>query len=91
MKRACIPLRHDVCLSAPREDMLARHRCLGDDGTLLIVLESRYSLHGETSAGPRAYPGARFWTLESGEAVRVLDRRTFEVVTTGELLILTGS
>ena len=72
----------------PTEAVLARHRCIGDDGTRLIVLELRHALHQQTSAGPRTYPGARHWALETGEEVRVIDRQIFEVVATGELLLV---
>jgi hypothetical protein len=54
----------------------------------LIVLELRHALHQQTSAGPRTYPGARHWALETGEEVRVIDRQIFEVVATGELLLV---
>jgi hypothetical protein len=72
------------------EEERARYTCEGDDGTRLIVLEFRYVLRKQTSSGPRAYPGARRWALETGDAVRLLDRRTFEVVATGELIVLIG-
>ena len=74
--------------SQPTEAVLARHRCKGDDGTRLIVLELRHALSQQTLAGPRTYPGARHWALETGEAVRVIDRQIFEVVATGELLLV---
>ena len=74
--------------SQPTEAVLARHRCIGDDGTRLIVLELRHALHQQTSVGPRTYPGARHWALETGEGVRVIDRQIFEVLATGELLLL---
>ena len=74
--------------SQPTEAVLARHRCIGDDGMRLIVLELHYALHQQTSAGPRTYPGARHWALETGEAVRMIDRQIFEVVATGELLLV---
>jgi len=54
----------------------------------LIVLELRHALHQQASAGPRTYPGARHWALETGEEVRVIDRQIFEVVATGELLFV---
>ena len=74
--------------SQPTEAVLARHPCVGDDGTHLIVLEFRHALHQHTLAGPRTYPGARHWALETGEEVRVIDRKIFEVVATGELLLV---
>lgn len=74
--------------SSPPETLLAWHPCVGDDGTCLMVIEYRYMLHEETPAGVRVYPGARRWALDSGEPVRVIDRETFEVVATGELLVL---
>ena len=36
--------------SQPTEAVLARHRCIGDDGMRLIVLELRHALHQQTSA-----------------------------------------
>ena len=72
----------------PTEAVLARHRCIGDDGTRLIVLELRHALYQQTLAGPRTYPGARHWTLETGEAGRVIDSQIFEIVATGELLLV---
>ena len=71
----------------PSEHVLARHQCLGDDGTALTVLELRYVLQQATSAGDRNYLGARRWMLETGEDVRVIDLQTFEVLSSGELLV----
>jgi hypothetical protein len=68
------------------EEALSRHRCVGDDGAILTVIEYR---HVETilgASGTRIYPGARRLALSSGEAVRYIDRETFEVIGSGELL-----
>lgn len=53
--------------SRPTEAVLARHQCIGDDGTRLIVLEIRHALHQQTLAGPRTYPGARHWRWKPGK------------------------
>ena len=68
------------------EEVLARHRCLGDDGTPLTVVERRHLRSVEGAAGPRRQIGARRLELEDGTAVRYIDAETFEVVATGELL-----
>lgn len=72
----------------PSEEVRARYECLGDDGTRLTVVEYRYLLHRTTPAGQRTYPGALRWALDLGEPVRQIDRQTFEVVATAELLVL---
>lgn len=68
------------------DEVLARWRCLGDDGTRLVVVERRHmrSVQGET--GPRRQIGARRLELEDGTAVRYIDVQTFEVVDSGEIL-----
>ncbi|CUS43237.1 MAG: hypothetical protein V4610_19220 [Pseudomonadota bacterium] len=66
---------------------LARHRCHGDDGTTVTVVEYRYVHIGQSQGGtPRRYPGARQMALTTGQAVRYVDAETFEVVGSGELL-----
>ncbi len=44
--------------------------------------------HG--GAMPSHYPGARRFALDTGELVRLIDARTYEVIETGELLLLVG-
>lgn len=65
---------------------LARHRCVGDDGTALFVVEQRHVFTSHGKAGARQHRGAAWATLLNGEPVRYIDARTFEVITTGELL-----
>lgn len=65
---------------------LARHRCTGDDGTLLFVVEHRHVFTTQNGVGTRQYCGAAWATLLDGEPVRYMDARTFEVIATGELL-----
>jgi hypothetical protein len=65
---------------------LARHRCIGDDGTALVVVERRHVFMTNGGTGARQHRGAAWTTLLDGEPVRYLDPSTFEVVATGELL-----
>jgi len=65
---------------------LARHRCAGDDGTPLFVVEHRHVFTSQGGAGPRQHRGAAWATLLNGEPVRYVDAQTFEVIATGELL-----
>jgi hypothetical protein len=65
---------------------LARHRCTGDDGTPLIVVEYRHVFTSHDGGKPRRHHGARWLALPDGEPVRHIDAETFEVVATGELL-----
>lgn len=68
------------------EEELARWRCLGDDGTRLVVVERRHVRTAQGETGPRRQIGARRLELEDGTPVRYIDAGTFEVVGTGELL-----
>jgi hypothetical protein len=65
---------------------LARHPCLGDDGTPLFVVEHRHVFITQGDAGTREHRGAAWTTLLDGEPVRYIDAGTFEIVATGELL-----
>ena len=65
---------------------LARHRCTGDDGTTLFVVERRHVFTMQNGADTRQRHGATWKTLLGGEPVRYIDAGTFEVVATGELL-----
>lgn len=69
---------------------IARHRCIGDDGTALVVLEYRYIFTTESEAGVRRHPGSAWLSLLDGEPVRYLDPATFEVTSSGELLRKAG-
>lgn len=72
------------------ERELDRIRCLGDDGSTIVVVEVQHVARRETAAGDRIYPGARRWELLAGGQVRRIDRDTFEVVASGELLVRDG-
>ena len=63
-----------------------RIRCLGDDGTTVVVIEHQHIEQCHTDLGLRIYPGARRFALATGEPVRVIDDRLYEVIGTGELL-----
>jgi hypothetical protein len=69
------------------ERELDRIRCLGDDGSTVFVVEIQHIDRRETVAGERTYPGARRWELSTGERVSRIDRDTFEMVATGEVLV----
>src|SRR3546814_13098938 len=71
------------------EEALAHYRCAGDDGTYVTVVDYRHVAIEQGAAGTtgvRHRPGARRLALTTGEAVRYIDARTFEVVVSGELL-----
>ena len=68
------------------EEELSRHRCVGDDGASVTVIEYRHVDVIPGAAGTRIYPGARRLVLSGGEPVRYVDAETFEVIGSGELL-----
>jgi hypothetical protein len=68
------------------QEKLARHRCIGDDGTPLVVIEWRHVREQRGAKGVRRQIGARRLALEDGAEVRVIDATLFEVVASGELL-----
>lgn len=68
------------------EEELSRHRCTGDDGAAVTVIEYRHVDVTSGASGTRTYPGARRLMLSTGEAVRYIDSETFEVIASGELL-----
>jgi hypothetical protein len=68
------------------ERELSRTRCLGDDGSPLVVIEYQHVERRRTDSGERSYPGARRWALAGGEPVRPLGDGIWEVVATGEML-----
>jgi len=70
----------------PMVQELARHRCTGDDGTALLVLEYRHIFTSEEGGKVRRQPGSRWLALLDGEPVRYIDGETFEIVASGELL-----
>jgi len=68
------------------EAAFARHRAIGSDATLLVVVAYRHVAIAETVHGPRRQIDARRCALADGVAVRIVDRDTFEIAATGELL-----
>lgn len=65
---------------------VARHLCIGDDGSSLIVVEYRRRRTARGKSGARDQIGAAWAALLSGETVRYIDPETFEVILTGELI-----
>lgn len=65
---------------------VARHRCIGDDGSSLVVVEYRRRRAIQGKSGVRDQIGAAWTALLSGEIVRYIDPETFEVISTGELI-----
>ncbi|HWU73512.1 MAG TPA: hypothetical protein VN137_08495 [Sphingomonas sp.] len=68
------------------EREISRTRCVGDDGTPLVVIEYQHIDRRPTESGERSYPGARRSALASGEAVRPLGDGVWEVIATGEVV-----
>ncbi|HEX7851796.1 MAG TPA: hypothetical protein VF485_18840 [Sphingomonas sp.] len=68
------------------EREISRTRCVGDDGSSLIVVEYQHVDRRETGSGERTYPGARRLALANGEPVRSLGDGAWEVIATGEVL-----
>jgi hypothetical protein len=66
--------------------ILGRHICTDQRGQLVRVEACRHMLETMTGRGARRYPGARFWRLEDGEKVRLIDDTMFEVIGTGDIL-----
>jgi hypothetical protein len=68
------------------EREISRTRCVGDDGSSLVVIEYQHIDRRKTGPGERIYPGARRQALASGEPVRSLGDGVWEVIATGEVL-----
>ena len=68
------------------EREISRTRCVGDDGSPLLVIEYQRFGRQPTHSGDRDYPGARRLALDNGEPVRPLGDGLWEVIATGELL-----
>jgi hypothetical protein len=68
------------------EREISRTRCVGDDGSPLVVIEYQHVQRHQTGSGERSYPGARRWVLAGGEPVRPLGDGIWEVIATGEVL-----
>lgn len=65
---------------------VARHKCMGDDGSPLVVLQYRHVFLTNGNGRARHYRGAAWLTLLNGEPIRYIDAKTFEVIATGELV-----
>lgn len=65
---------------------IARYRCRGATGLLLIVIAYQLVFIEQTGDQSRRRPGARRVRLESGEELRLIDARSFEVPSSGELI-----
>lgn len=68
------------------EREVSRTRCVGDDGSPLVVIEYQHIERRSTDTGGRIYPGARRLALASGEPVRSLGDGIWEAIETGEVL-----
>jgi hypothetical protein len=68
------------------EREIARTRCATGDESIVIVIEYQHVATPVPGASVRHHPGARRLALATGEAVRYIDARTFEVIDSGELL-----
>lgn len=64
----------------------ARHRCIGDDGTALTVIEYRHIFTTSEGSTSRRRPGAAWLALADGEPVRYIDAQRFEVIGSGEMI-----
>jgi hypothetical protein len=65
---------------------IGRYRCLGDDETPLVVVAYRLIEMTGEAGRRRRRPGARWVELATGEPLRTVDARTFELVATGEII-----
>src|SRR3546814_19746412 len=73
--------------AAGEMEELARYKCLGDDGSNVVVVEYRDVPNSHADNGsPRRYPGARHLILTTGVPVRFVDAYTFEVIERGDIL-----
>jgi hypothetical protein len=68
------------------EREISRTRCVGDDGSPLVVIEYQHIERRSTDTGERIYPGSRRLALASGEPVRSLGDGIWEAISTGEVL-----
>lgn len=64
----------------------ARHRCIGDDGSPLLVIEYRHIFTTSQGSESRRRPGAIWLALADGEPVRYIDANRFEVIGSGEMI-----
>ena len=65
---------------------IRRHRCCGDDETPLLAIEYRLVELDESGGTVRRRLGPLEVRLQFGEELRIVDARTFEVPSTGELI-----
>jgi len=68
------------------EREVSRSRCVGDDGSPLVVIEYQHVERRQTDSGERSYPGARRWALASGEPVQPLGDGIWEAIATSEVV-----
>jgi len=68
------------------EREISRTRCIGDDGSPLVVIEYQHVERRQTDSGERSYPGARRWALASGEPVQPLGDGIWEAIATSEVV-----
>ncbi|WP_339688867.1 hypothetical protein [uncultured Parasphingorhabdus sp.] len=68
------------------EKELVRYRCMTDDGSCLDIIEYQHFRIVDMDSGVRQYPGARRLVTENDESVRYIDKMTFEIIDTGELV-----
>lgn len=64
----------------------ARYRCVGDDGSTLVVVEYRHLRIAQGENGTRNQIGGAWTELLTGEMLRYIDAETFELISTGELI-----
>lgn len=57
-----------------------------DDGSCLDIIEYQHFRIVDMDIGVREYPGARRLVTENDEPVRYIDKMTFEIIDTGELV-----
>lgn len=69
---------------------IQRHKCVGDDGTPLLAIEFRLVETIGHGSKIRRRLGATRAELRTGETLRIIDAKTFEVTETGELIRRTG-
>lgn len=69
-------------------ETIAERACIRADGLPVRIFERRHMVVRQTAAGPRRYAGARFWCTADGAAVRLIDSSIFELIESGELLVV---
>lgn len=65
---------------------VGRIACRGEDGRSLTVVSFQFFETEETARGARKRPGAICVALITGETLRQIDEKCFELVATGELI-----